>query len=441
MKSNIKAALLALVGLATILTATGCGGKASPYKTNDSEGYTVSVRFDANGGSFTTNTYSIVDSFNIAEVGKNSSGKAELALIEPDDAVRGKDAFKPYKEDHFLAGWYKNRIENTDGNGNSYYTYSQKWDFDKDVLEVDPNGEFYSDSPVLTLYAAWIPMFEIQFYSLDSGELLKTYNYDPTSAESIMLPEWSESGGALEMHSFPTRTGYTFEKAYYDRNAESPIETETVEHPGVINYENGTAENHVLKLYTEWKEGEWFRIYTAKQFVDNATLNGNYEILADLDFSEVIWPTTFMYGNFTGMINGNGHTFKNISFEQTNNTKVNAGLFGCITENAVVSDISFENVSFTVRAGTRVAGTAYGLFAGTISKDADIKDISILSGSLQIDSSCYFGTDDYSIGLVCGIGNDEAVSNAEIECVAVGDEPEKLDIAVNGNSVTVKFKD
>lgn len=441
MRSNIKAALIALIGLVTVFTATGCGGKSSPYDTNDSEGYTVSVRFDANGGSFTTNTYSIVDSFNVKEIGTNGSGKAEIALIAPDNAARGKDAFNAYKENHFLAGWYKNRIENTDGNGNSYYTYSQKWDFDKDVLEVDPNGEFYSDSPVLTLYAAWIPMFEIQFYSLDSGELLKTYSYDPTSAESIILPEWSETSGRLEMHSFPERTGYTFEKAYYDQNAEAPIGTETVEHPGVIDYETGTAENHVLKLYTEWKEGEWFRIRTAKQFVDNATLSGNYEILADLDFSDVIWPTALMYGNFSGTINGNSHSFKNISFEQTNNTKVNAGLFGNITENAVITDISFENVTFTVRTGTRVAGTSYGLFAGTISKDAEINGISILSGSLQIDSSCYFGTDDYSIGLVCGNGSSASVPDAEIECVPVGDEPEKLEIAVNGNSVTVKIKD
>lgn len=441
MRPNIKAALLALVGLVTVFSATGCGGKSSPYTTNDSEGYTVSVRFDANGGSFTTNTYSIVDSFNIKESPKNSGGKAEIALIAPDDTARGKDAFKAFREDHFLAGWYRNRIENTDGNGNSYYTYSQKWDFEKDVLELDPNGEYHSDSPVLTLYAAWIPLFEIQFYSLDSGELLKTYTYDPTSAESIVLPEWSEASGRLEMHRFPERSGYTFEKAYYDQNADSPVVTETIEHPGVINYDNGTAENHVLKLYTEWKEGEWFRIHTAKQFADNAVPNGNYEILEDLDFSDVIWPTALMYGNFTGTVNGNGHSFKNISFEQTNNTKVNAGLFGNITEKAVISGISFENVTFTLRTGTRIAGTSYGLFAGTISKDADIKDISILSGALQIDSSCYFGTDDYSIGLVCGNGNDSAVQNAEIECTAVGDEPEKLEIAVNGNSVTVTIKD
>ncbi|MBQ3229891.1 MAG: hypothetical protein IJB49_02610 [Clostridia bacterium] len=441
MKPKIKAALIALLGLVTVFSATGCGGETSPYKINDSEGYTVSVRFDANGGSFTTNTYSIVDSFNVNELEKNGSGNAEIALIEPDNAARGKDAFKPFKEDCFLAGWYKNREEKTDSNGNTYYTYSQKWDFEKDILEVDPNGEFYSGSPVLTLYAAWVPLFEIRFYSLDSGELLKTYSYDPTSTESIAVPKWSEESGALEMYSFPERKGFTFEKAYYDQNATESVDTETVIHPGKINLENGTAENHVLKLYTEWKEGEWFKIHTAKQFVNNATLSGNYEILADLDFSDVIWPTAFVYGNFTGTINGNGHTFKNVSAVQTNNSKVNAGLFGNVTESASISDITFENVTFTVQAGTRVAGTSYGLFAGTLSKDANVKNINILSSSLQIDSSCYFGTEDYSIGLICGIGNDTAIPNAEISCVAVGEEPEKLEITVNGNTVTVVFKE
>ena len=243
------------------------------------------------------------------------------------------------------------------------------------------------------------------------------------------------------MYSFPERKGFTFEKAYYDQNATESVDTETVIHPGKINLENGTAENHVLKLYTEWKEGEWFKIHTAKQFVNNATLSGNYEILADLDFSDVIWPTAFVYGNFTGTINGNGHTFKNVSAVQTNNSKVNAGLFGNLTESASISDITFENVTFTVQAGTRVAGTSYGLFAGTLSKDANVKNISILSSSLQIDSSCYFGTEDYSIGLICGIGNDTAIPNAEISCVAVGEEPEKLEITVNGNTVTVVFKE
>ena len=146
-----------------------------------------------------------------------------------------------------------------------------------------------------------------------------------------------------------------------------------------------------------------------------------------------------MYGNFNGKINGNGHTFKNITFRQTNNSKVNAGLFGNLTEKANISDVTFENVTFTIQAGTRVAGTSYGLLAGTISDAAQISNVKILSSVLKIDSKCYFGVTDYTIGLVCGMGNPEVVAGAEITCEATGDNPENVQIAVSGNQVTVEI--
>ena len=70
-----------------------------------------------------------------------------------------------------------------------------------------------------------------------------------------------------------------------------------------------------------------------------------------------------------------------------------------------------------------------------------LSKVQILSSKLQIDSSCYFGVEDYSIGLVCGMGNADAVQKADIECIAVGNDPEAFKISVNGNTVTVDDKD
>jgi len=126
-----------------------------------------------------------------------------------------------------------------------------------------------------------------------------------------------------------------------------------------------------------------------------------------------------VYGNFTGSIVGNGHTFKNIAVEQTNNSKVNAGLFGYLAEGAAISDLTFENVSFTIKAGTRVAGTSYGLLAGTISEKAVFENVAITGGQLLVDASCYFGTDDYVIGLLCGMGS--APIDADITCTVIGE--------------------
>ncbi len=439
MNQKIKAILLTFLLATSVAMVTGCGAEETPYQTNDAENYTVSVKYDANGGIFTTNTSVIVDSYNISEMKTNGSGQVELALLSPDNEVRGTDAFRAVNNGYFLAGWYTERIESSDSAGNKVYSYSGKWDFQKDLLKVDAGKTYSSAEPVVTLYAAWIPLFQIEFYSLDSGEHLDTYTYDPLAETEIKVPAWDEGTGAINMYRFPERSGYTFNGAYYDADGTKAVDTETVAHPGVIDYETGSVKDNVLKLYVDWTEGEWYHIYNTQQFLDNASVNGNYVIHADLDFTDANWPTSLMHGNFNGSIEGNGHTFKNISITQTNNSKVNAGLFGHVTEKAKITDLIFENVTVTIKAGTRVAGTSYGLFAGSISGEAVLKDVSIVNGTLQIDSGCYFGTDDYSIGLLCGMGDASVIDYSDITCVAVGDKPERVQITVNDNTVTVQI--
>ncbi len=437
MNNKIKSRLFAIVCLAAVVFVTACGVEPTPYETNNNDKYTVSVKYDANGGIFTTNTSVIVDSYNISDMEKNSGNMAEIALLSPDDNARGNDAFKAVNNGYFLAGWYAGRTETTDSEGKASYVYSDKWDFATDLLKIDASKEYSSETPVLTLYAAWVPLFKIEFFSLGTGEHLKSFSYDPTLTELISVPKWNESTGTIDMYDFPEKNGYTFNKAYYDIDGNNAVDSEKIIHPGKVNYEKGVAKDSVLNLYVDWTEGEWYRIYNAEQLAKNASLNGNYEILADLDFSEAVWPTAFMYGNFNGTIKGNGHTIKNVTIVQTNNSKVNAGLFGYLTEKSSITDVSFENVSFTVKAGTRVMGTNYGILAGTISKDAGLENLKICMSKLQIDSDCYFGVDDYSIGVVCGMGNFSAVETSDIEVLAVGNDPDKFSITVDGNTVTV----
>ena len=440
MKRKIKVAMLSLVTMAVGTFVAGCGSDETPYEINDSDNYTVSVKYDANGGTFTTNTSVIVDSFNISDMSKNSEGKVEIALISPDNSARGNDAFTAIKDGYFLAGWYLERNEGTDSDGNTVYSYSDKWDFEEDLLKVDADKSYTSEEPVVTLYAAWVPLFEIEFYSLETGEYQDSYTFDPTLVEEINVPKWDEETGAIEMFDFPEMSGYTFSKAYYDADGKQAVDTDVIEHTGSVDFETGVATDNVMKLYVEWTEGKWYHIYNTEQFLENASVDGNYEIHNDLDFTDEIWPSSLMYGNFSGTIHGNGHTFKNIELVQTNNSKVNAGLFGYLTENSNISDVTFENVNFTIKAGTRMVGTCYGLMAGTISNEAVLSNVKILGSTLKIDSSCYFGVDDYSIGLLCGMGNVQAVQDAQIDCVAVGDDPESIGITVNSNEVILDFK-
>ena len=311
-------------------------------------------------------------------------------------------------------------------------------DFESDLLTI-PAGQAHSAAePVLTLYAAWVPLFQVEFYDLDSGEYLSNYTFDPTLGNELQVPALDEESGAIEMFRFPERSGYTYRESFYDEAGTEAVETETLVHIGTVDYETGTAENPIMKLYIGWDEGEWYHIYNVEQFLDNASVAGSYVIHADLDFEGEIWPSSLMYGNFTGTIQGNGHTFRNINIEQTNNSKVNAGLFGRLAEGSSITDLKLENVTFTIKSGTRVAGTCYGLLAGVISGETTLENISIANSTLQIDSGCYFGVDDYTIGLLCGMGSAD-IDVSGITCQGCGTNPELVGISILDDMVTVEF--
>ena len=416
MKLNKKAILLILLVATVILVTAGCAAAKNPYRTNDAEGYNVSIKFDANGGFFTTNTSVIVDSYNLADLPKDSNGDAQIALLSPDDPRRGKEVFTAVKNGYFLVGWYAQ----CSGEGENV-TYADKWDFENGTYTVKADGSYSASEPVLTLYAAWAPLLEIQVYDLNSGAMVNSTAFSPLEAdlEQIQLPYWDEKSGAVLMGKFPEYDGYTWGDVYLDAEGTQKVEGAQIAHTGKVNYDNATVENGTMKLYVDFMEGEWFHITSAKQLVSNASVSGNYILDADLDFTDQIWPTAFMHGNFTGTIVGNGHKISNVAITQTNNSKINTGLFGQLTENASISDVTFENTTLTIEGGTRVSGASFGLFAGTASDKAQISNVAI-SGKVQIAADAYFGTDDYVIGLLCGTG-EPAVDDSAITCEIVGE--------------------
>ncbi len=438
MKHIVKSILIGSL-LAALLILSGCGAEQTPYEINDQQGYRVSVKFDANGGTFTTNTSVIVDSFDPSTLTAGEDGLVHIPLIAPDDAARGHDAFTPVYSGYFLAGWYQERIAEEDANGNTVYSYRNKWDFANDRISVDPKGDYSAANPEMTLYAAWVPMFQVELVDLDSGETVGWVTYDPSLQQEIKMPGWDKETGCMEMHKFPERSGYTFQEAYLDAEGKERVRTQTLNHKGTVDYETGTAQNPVMKLYTKWQAGEWYHIYNVEQFTENASVTGNYVLYNDLDFTDENWPTALMYGNFSGSIVGNGCTIENITLEQTNNSKVNAGLFGHIMEDASLQNVTFRNVNFTISAGTRVAGASFGLLAGNIADTAQLADVKIESSTLSVNSRCYFGADDYVIGLVCGSGNTHGVDFSQIACTATGESPERVKLAVDGNQVSVSF--
>ena len=291
---------------------------------------------------------------------------------------------------------------------------------------------------MLTLYAAWAPMYKVEFYDLESKTLLGEYEFNPLGGTELTLPAWDEKTGAMKMENFPQKEGYTFTGAYLDEAGAQPMEGATTTHPGKVNTENGLVENSTMKIYTSWKEGQWFKITTAEQFSKNFSLNGYYDIQADLDFTDAIWPTAAMHGNFAGVIQGNGHTFSNISLKQTNTNKVYTGLFGSLTETASIAGVTFQNVTLTIEKGSRLNGVAYGLLVGNLATGATLENVFIENSCIAIDSGCYLADDSYVIGLVCGMGSCQ-IDDSGITCEATGDAPETVNITVQDGTVQVQF--
>ena len=99
--------------------------------------------------------------------------------------------------------------------------------------------------------------------------------------------------------------------------------------------------------------------------------------------------------------------------------------------------MTFQNITAVIQSGARTSGIAYGLFAGNISAEAVITDVQIQESQLQIDSSCILTSNDYVFGLLCGMGNYEAIDFSGITVVAVGDNPESVTVEVDETDGTL----
>ncbi len=428
-----------------------CAG-ALPYDRYDSEGYTVSIKYDANGGMFTTNVEVMVDTYKLSDLPDDGNGNKLVALVAPNDPIRGTgNAHTASNAGYFLAGWYQERIpvvndkgEALDAGGNvasesgnpPAYKYSGRWDFENGRLTIDPSKDHSSKEPI-TLYAAWIPEFKFEFYSMQTGESLGEYLFDPNYISDIPMPQWNKETGKLDLYKFPHIIERTFEGAYLDADGIYRIDGDKIAHTGTYDPENATAKDPVMKLYLNYIEGEWYHIYTAQQFADNIISYGRYEILADLDFENVIWPTSLLHGNFRGIINGNGHIFKNISVTQTDTRKQNTGLFAYLGSEADINDLTIENATLKIENGTLQQDAAFGLFSGTLDDGAKLSNITIKSSRLLIKGTANI-PDSAEIGLLCGVGSTFDIDLSDISCELVGDNVNNITVKVNGNEVIIE---
>lgn len=497
MKRTTAAIFFAVLLFTGLILLTSCGETEtkfgeyeSPYETYDKLGYTVSVKFDANGGSFTGGVSTILDTFDPSKIEAQTDGKKHITLIAPDDLRRGKmNAYTPSNSDtsnqYFFMGWYTERIPITnelgepldyDGNlvsesGNKpAYKYSGKWDFTKNTVVLEDGKTYTSSEPTLTLYAAWVPQLRAELCDRTSGAVISTYLFNPnTAGMEIELPGWN-SNGEISFNDFSgskalaSYSGKTFDRAYLDIDGALPITGSTVTHSALLSSELGCIvrettdgsgntvlvpstdiADRTMRIYADFREGTWFYITSAdtlKKAVNKAkgdTVDVNLIIGADIDFTKEKWIAGLTTKEFSGTILGNGHTFSNISATQ-NSLADSFGLFASIGSGAVIKDLNIENATVTIMSGYGKGTAKYGLLAGEISRNAELSGVTI-SGDLLLSADAVRITN-HSIGLISGNidGYNAGIAFSSVSCAEYkrnDEDADRLVIDTHAESQTV----
>lgn len=451
------------------------------------EGNVISVTYDPNDGLFENRTgRSIVNMFNPDNFkDTDGDGKIDISLKSLDPALT--DVGAPTKSGYSFAGWFKTRelatnaagepiddygnvleigksgllyIKGTNTRATQAYNYADMWDFEKDKIEYAPGSGTYK----LTLYAAWVPYYKFDYYYQDNGEWKKfgstdfdysatqsfLENYAYTSAvtqtfdcDKVWTPKWSgenDTGEMLRTHgysdnkttyTFPNLDAHTFDSAYTDEACKNPIDGE-ISHGGSLVYNESTKKleinGFVQNIYVKFNEGEQYRVTSAEDFVKFAGRGHAscvYTIMEnELDFTGKAWPSALTSGEFDGKIIGNNAVFKNITATNGDASLTFGGLFGKLTADASIENITFDNATYDMATGSSamLADNVYayfGLFAGEIEAGAVVKGIAVTHSTLKIGR---LARNNYSINLTCGSGANTNVAYSGISIVLTGTE-------------------
>lgn len=459
MKKKISLFGLVLLLLTAVLCLASCSQWEPPYSSLGDEGYNISVRYDANGGIMKgRDGVSIVEVFSKDNATKLSDGSLGIYLLDPADEENRQDGkIAVSKTGYFLAGWYTEKTPRVNEKGEALddygeltsvsgreqgYIYSGRWDFEKDALAIDANKEYTAQEPVMTLYAAWIPFFEYEFLAQNGdGSFTSIATSD---LMDLKLPSWSVSSGKLAMGNFPEIEGKTFDTAYFDEAMTDEI-TEDISSDDFIDYEKGIATSTKIKIYTTWREGNWYKIYNARQFTTNSALDGNYIICNDLNFESVKWADTLALGTFRGTIvgeeEGRVYKFSNIYASQGEVMNGTAGLFGALGADAVISNISFENVTYTITGTGFLKGTetmSIGMLAGSAEDGVSLENVTV-GGTFHIDAGFVpMNANKYTVEFIFADGSEvSGVVSTGVACTYDEGCPVTAEVDAQSGTVTL----
>lgn len=141
-----------------------------------------------------------------------------------------------------------------------------------------------------------------------------------------------------------------------------------------------TEEEAIEEGYTVIKTAEELRAIANN-------MSGKYILMADIDLADIEWtPIGGVDDPFTGKLNGNGYSIKNLSLNVDDGAKTeNVGFFG-VTDGAEITNINFTNAKITTPESYNkgsvgiVAGTAMNTIFDGVSASGDVTGHQKLGG-------------------------------------------------------------
>lgn len=254
----------------------------------------------------------------------------EGSAVESQEIIDGLTAEKPLDPTRFgfeFEGWYTDQ------------DFTALFDFDTPITED------------ITLYAKWKAVQLEEF----------TVSFETNGANETIEDQKVLDGALVLLPALPTKDGFIFNGWYTDQDL-------------TVLFTANTPVTADMTLYAGWKvdEGgqtpEGIAIQTAEEFYNMATgsngfdLSGQYYLAMDIDFTGFVWEGKAV--NFSGELNGNGKTLKNLTFTATSG--VNGGLFHRL-DSAKVHNFTIDNFDFNTANGNKrgafVAGQVQGASA------------------------------------------------------------------------------
>lgn len=230
-----------------------------------------------------------------------------------------------------LEGWYTKKVVDGDS-----VTYENKWDFEKDKVGADG----------VTLYAKWkkniIYTYEVCYRDEKDQSVHSLGSYEVNEGDTFNDFYASYFGNK--------RLGYTALDGIYDENDEPWNAGFT--HPGG---ESDTA----VRVFLHYIEGDFVLVDSPRKLLANK--NKNLYFTCDIDFEGEAFSG---FGDYKGIIKGNGFTIKNftLSYDNSKNGLITdpdlsteggilcISLFGSL-KNATVSDLNFSDFTVDINAG------------------------------------------------------------------------------------------